>query len=298
MPSSRMFFGILPWYSVLVTSGIVVAILCCVLQEKELSLPKDTTIDLALYVIPLGVIGARLYYVVVSWDTFSGDLLSILKVWNGGLAIYGGVIGGALACVLFSKRRKVPLLTLCDLIVPGLALAQAIGRWGNFFNMEAYGLPIAEPALQFFPLAVQIPVSGGTEWHMATFFYESVWDLGTFLAIWTHRKRRDRVGDGLLLYMLLYGAGRFVIEGLRMDSLTGTGSLRVSQLLSAVLVFVAFLCFCRRDPRRRTAAIIVSAILCALAIAVFLTGTFPLSTLLAACFSVLALSATAIISRR
>lgn len=250
MPVSRYIFGSLPWYSVLVTSGMVVAILCCMLQEKQLGLPKDTTVDLALSVIPFGVIGARLYYVVFAWQTFAARPLSVFEVWNGGLAIYGGILGGALAVAWFARRRKLKLLTLCDMIMPGLALAQAIGRWGNFFNMEAYGLPVTDPALQFFPFAVLIPEAGNYAWHMATFFYESVWDFTIFLTLWLTRKKRAHAGDGLLIYMLMYGVGRMVIEGLRMDSLTA-GSVRVSRLLSLILaVSAAVLLFIRHRKHR------------------------------------------------
>ena len=137
---------------------------------------------------------------------------------------------------------------LGDCICPGLALAQAIGRWGNFFNMEAYGLPITEPALQFFPIAVNIPSDGG--WHMATFFYESVWDAGVFLVLWLTRRKHHRDGDGLLWYLLLYGSGRLLIEGLRMDSLMSPGGgLRVSQLLSLLLCLAVCLVLIGRGFR-------------------------------------------------
>ena len=125
---------------------------------------------------------------------------------------------------------------LTDIIVPGLSLAQGIGRWGNYFNMEAYGREISDPAWQFFPVGVQIPNGSGYTWHMATFFYESCWDICVFAVLWcVIRKRSTKVGTTTLWYLLLYGVGRFFIEGLRTDSLM-SGSIRVSQLLSLVLV--------------------------------------------------------------
>lgn len=238
MPYSRYIFGSLPWYSTLIVLGIVLALWHCFREEKRLGLPKDTVTDLALLTIPLGVVGARLYYVLFAWEAFAHQPISILKLWEGGLAIYGGVIGGFLAVVLFSRWRKIPVRTLTDIIVPGLALAQAIGRWGNYFNMEAYGEVITHPAWQFFPAGVLILEGGTPVWHMATFFYESMWNLLVFLSLYQLRTRIYKRGDVTLFYFLLYGAGRFVIEGLRTDSLM-SGTLRVSQLLSLGLCTVA-----------------------------------------------------------
>ena len=232
----RYLLGALPWYSVMIICGILTAILLCGREEKRLGLPEDTVIDLALRLVPCGIIGARLYYVAFAWDSFANDPLSILYVWQGGLAIYGGVIGGLLAVIVFALRRRLPPLLLTDMIVPTLALAQAIGRWGNYFNMEAYGAEITNPAWQFFPAGVLIPEGSGYVWHMATFFYESMWNVLVFLILWfVIRKRKKHHGVVTLWYALLYGAGRFLIEGLRTDSLM-SGSLRVSQVLSGVLV--------------------------------------------------------------
>ena len=233
-PSSRFIFGTLPWYSVLIVSGIVLALLHCSREEKRLGLPKDTVIDLALWVIPLGVIGARLYYVIFAWETFAPQPLNVFKIWEGGLAIYGGVLGGLLAVLLFAGRRKLHPGMLTDMIVPGLALAQAIGRWGNYFNMEAYGAEITDAAWQFFPAGVLIPENGEMVWHMATFFYESMWNLAVFAVLMLLRKRLTRRGDLTCVYLVCYGLGRMVIEGLRTDSLMW-GSVRVSQALSGAL---------------------------------------------------------------
>lgn len=248
-PSSRLFFGILPWYSVLIVTGICLALFIAMRQEKRLALPKDTVVDLALWVIPMGIIGARAYYVAFAWDTFASNPITVLYIWRGGMAIYGGIIGGFLAIVLFARKRCLPLSRLTDMIAPGLALAQAIGRWGNYFNMEAYGAQITSTAWQFFPAAVFIPsVSGGT-WHMATFFYESCWDALVFVLLMLTRSRMRRSGDTTLWYFLLYGAGRVVIEGLRTDSLMAS-TLRVSQLLSAGLCLAAAAVFILRSGHR------------------------------------------------
>lgn len=235
IPYSRYIIGQLPWYSVLIIAGISIAVLLCAREEKRIGLPDDTVIDLALWLVPMGIIGARLYYVAFSWSTYAHNPISILYVWEGGLAIYGGVIGGLLAILLFAKRRKLHPLQLTDMITPTLALAQAIGRWGNYFNMEAYGAAITDPAWQFFPIGVLIPENGQYVWHMATFFYESIWNLAAFLILWfIIRRKKKHHRTTTCWYMLLYGTGRFLIEGLRTDSLM-TGGIRVSQLLSALI---------------------------------------------------------------
>ena len=232
VPYSRTIIGNLPWYSVLVVSGIAVAIWLAGREEKRFGLPKDTAVDLALLLVPCGIIGARLYYVLMQWDQFAHQPISALYVWRGGLGIYGGVIGGAIAALVYAFRKKVSFASLADMIAPGLLLAQAIGRWGNYFNMEAYGLPISDERLQFFPIAVWIPAENA--WHAATFFYESVWNALGFAALWGIRFKQCERGNVFAWYLLIYGAGRFVIEQLRMDSLY-VGSLRASQWLSLLL---------------------------------------------------------------
>ena len=269
MPASRYIFGTLPWYSVTMVCAILSALLLAQGEEKRRGLPKDTVVDLALRLIPCGIIGARLYYVVFTWSLFRENPIAILEIWKGGLAIYGGLIGGFLAALVFARRRKLNLLTLIDMIVPGLALAQCIGRWGNYFNMEAYGLPITNPAFQFFPMAVLIPEGGTQVWHMATFFYESLWDFGVFAALRWLRKPCRRPGDLFGWYVLLYGAGRLIIEGLRMDSLmTSGGSARISQLLSVAGCLIVYLLMTCHALRRKRKTAVSFGLLCALAIAV------------------------------
>lgn len=239
VPYSRYIFATLPWYGVLIAAGVLTAIALCMHEEKRLGLRQDTTIDLALWVIPLGIIGARVYYALFNWQVFASDPLSVLRIWEGGIAIYGAVIGGLIGVCAFATRRRMNPLLLTDAIVPGLSLAQGIGRWGNYFNMEAYGREITNPRWQFFPVGVQIPAGPGYTWHMATFFYESCWDVLVFAVLWfVVRKRSRRSGTVTLWYLLLYGTGRFFIEGLRTDSLM-LGSIRISQLLSLAMVVLS-----------------------------------------------------------
>ena len=235
IPPSRYIFGGLPWYSTLIVISAALAVWLASREEKRSGLPDDTILDLALRILPIGILGARLYYVIFSWKAYRSNPVTILYIWEGGLAIYGGLIAGFLCIVIFCRRRKLALLTVCDTLIPGVALAQAIGRWGNYFNQEAYGLPIVNPGLQFFPLGVQVPGTNGLEWHMATFFYESVLDFGIFLFLILRRARmRGRKGDALYSYLFLYAAVRLIVENFRMDSLYA-GQIRVSQILSALL---------------------------------------------------------------
>ena len=239
IPYSRYIIGKLPWYGTLISAGVIAALLLCMREEKRRGLKEDTIIDLAFWAIPLALVGARIYYAVFNWQAFSDDPLSVFRIWEGGIAIYGAIIGGLIGVLIFSKRRKMNPFILTDIIVPGLALAQGIGRWGNYFNMEAYGREITNTSLQFFPIGVQIPGGSGYTWHMATFFYESCWDIVVFLLLWfVIRKRTEKPGTITLWYLLLYGVGRFFIEGLRTDSLM-SGRIRVSQLLSLALVIFA-----------------------------------------------------------
>lgn len=270
----------IPWYSLLMMIAVLVGILLATREERRLDLPKDTIVNFALLAIPLGVIGARLYYVVFTWSRFSGNLLEIFRIWNGGLAIYGAVLGGLLAAAILTRfGKKLSLPTLLDACAPSLVLGQAIGRWGNYANMEAYGARIYEEVWQFFPVAVEIRLVGanGTEywyWHMATFFYEFVLCLITFIVLMRARKKMKRRGDVVLWYMLLYCAGRTVIEGLRDDSLmlnVAAAQVRVSQVLSALVclgVLVVFFIRLRKTSRVRLAeglcwALIALGIVCA-----------------------------------
>lgn len=238
------------WYGILMMLGVLLAVLLARKREKALGLKEDTTLDLALLCVPLAIVGARLYYVAFSWDIYKDDLLKIFSLREGGMAIYGGVLAGALGGWIFSRVRKVRFWTLADLAAPSVALGQAIGRWGNFLNQEAYGYRVDNPALQWFPMSVYIERVG--EWHLATFFYESVWCflIVLVLLLAERRGKLHEPGDMFLWYLLLYGAERAVVEGLRTDSLM-LGSLRISQMLALILVLFAAVTLAVRAKRRR-----------------------------------------------
>ena len=239
IPYSRFILGSIPWYSVLMVSGILIAYLLGAHEERRVGLPKDAMLDMVLLAIPCGIVGARLYFVLMSLDQFMADPISVFYIWEGGIAIYGALIGGGIGVYLHCRAKKRSFLALLDISAPGLALAQAIGRWGNYFNREAYGPVIDNAAWQFFPVGVIIGNGATQTWHVATFFYESMWNLGVFAVLWLTRKRMKRRGDAFLWYMALYASGRFLVEQLRQDSLYLFG-FRASQYLSLVLcAFVA-----------------------------------------------------------
>lgn len=280
IPYSRTFLFGIPWYSLLIVLGVLCAVWLAGLEEKRLSLPQDTALDITLVVVPCGIVGARLYYVLMSWEQFADNPVSVLYIWQGGIAIYGAIIGGAIGAWVYARVKKLSFFTLADMIIPGVLLAQAIGRWGNYFNMEAYGPVITNPAFQFFPLGVQIPAQNGWQWHMATFFYESLWNLCGFLALWSIRKEQRQPGNLLCWYLLIYGSGRFVIEQLRQDSLM-IGSLRASQALSLLLCAVAaFVLLWRACRSERPASFGRCALPCLLAAAAAMARWFALGNTL------------------
>ena len=233
-------FGIqglnIAWYGIIIASGLLLGIWLGNARARKRGWSSDLLLDFILLAVPLAVIGARTYYVAFEWEYFAANPAKIIAINQGGLAIYGAVIGGFLAAFFFSRATKFPFLKLIDLVIPSLILGQAIGRWGNFINQEAFGALVTNPQLQFFPLAVYIQSLG--EWHQATFFYESF--CNSILLVVTLLIARKGVKDGTLLatYFIGYGTIRAVIEGLRTDSLYLFGSIRVSQVLSAVLVLV------------------------------------------------------------
>ena len=240
----------LRYYGILIAIGVLLGVLLAIKREKRLGLAKDTTIDLALVGVPAALVGARLYYVAFSWDFYKDDLWKIFSVREGGMAIYGGVLAALLAGWIFSRVRKVPFASLADLAAPSLALGQAVGRWGNFVNQEAYGYAVTDPALCRFPIAVFIEADG--RWHLATFFYESAWCflIVAFILLMERKGRLRRPGDAFLWYLLLYGAERAVVEGLRTDSLM-LGPVRVSQLLAELLALGSLTALILRARRKK-----------------------------------------------
>ena len=247
--SGMILFGFeIYWYALLIVAGAAGAILIAHAREGRLGFKKDTAVDLALAAVPLGLICARVYYVLFSWEYYAAHPQDILSFRQGGMAIYGGVIGGALGVFIYCRAKRISFAKTADLVAPGLAFAQAVGRWGNFVNHEAYGAAVVNSRLQFFPLAVEIPGAG---WHWATFFYESAWCFCVAALLLTAEKKRRfrRTGDVFLWYLLLYALERALVEGLRTDSLYLLG-MRVSQLLSLAAVIAVCTVFAMRARRQ------------------------------------------------
>lgn len=216
-------------YGLLMAVGFIVAFFICnSLFNKNKEFKKDMAIELLLIIFPLSIIGARVYYCVFSQTSFT--FLEFLQIWNGGLAIYGGIIGGFLGVLIYSLVKKINLLKLTDVIVVGLIIAQAIGRVGCYFGGCCYGIEVTDPNLMWFPLARTID----GVWHYSTFFYEAIWNFIGFILLYIVYNKNKQNGLSTGLYLAFYGFGRFFIEMLRGDSLY-IGSIKVSQLLSAIL---------------------------------------------------------------
>lgn len=225
------------WYGILISLAVLLGIILAYREAKRKGWNPDHILDFALLAIPLAIVCARIYYVIFEWPRYADNPISALYVWEGGIAIYGGVIGGLLAALIFTKWRKVSFWQLCDIAAPSLVLGQCIGRWGNYFNQEAFGYQVASSSQQWFPFAVYIESTG--TWHYATFFYESLACALIFVFLLIYRRKSKTDGNVFLWYLLLYGIERAFVEGLRTDSLYIGGVVRVSQLLSVVLVIFA-----------------------------------------------------------
>lgn len=219
------------WYGVLIALGLMLAVLYACGRSKEFGLVDDDLIDGVLCVVPFAVICARLYYCIFQWDSYKDNPIDIIKIWEGGLAIYGGVIGAAIGIVVFAwvKKDKVRLTTVLDITSLGFLIGQSVGRWGNFMNREAFGAETES----FFRMGLENIVTGKVSYYHPTFLYESVWNFCGFLLLHFLSKRRKYDGQIALGYVAWYGLGRAMIEGLRTDSLYW-GPFRVSQLLAVV----------------------------------------------------------------
>jgi phosphatidylglycerol:prolipoprotein diacylglycerol transferase len=228
------------WYGVIICFGIILGFAVAFMRMRKIGVTADDIADIALFSVPSAIIGARIYYVLAELESYD-SFYEMIAIWNGGIAIYGAVIGGVIAFTLVCRYKKKPLFKMYDCAAPGLILGQIIGRWGNFFNAEAYGIAESYDFLgKKFDIAsfsennpLRMTIDGMTV--HPTFLYESLWNLAGFILMNVFFKKKAFDGEVLLWYLTWYGLGRCLIEGLRGDSLY-IGSLRVSQLL-------AFICF-------------------------------------------------------
>ncbi|WP_312700108.1 prolipoprotein diacylglyceryl transferase [Sedimentibacter sp.] len=226
-PVAFRIFGIdIMWYGVLISLGVLLGVFFAVKEARRIGFKEDNVLDFLLIAIPVAIIGARAYYVIFSWDYYSQNPSEIINIRNGGLAIHGALIAGVITGILFCKKRKINVLQLLDILMPSVALGQAIGRWGNFVNQEAHGGPTD------LPWGI---VVNGQKVH-PTFLYESIINIAVFIFLtWFTRKKKTTHGQILALYLILYSAGRVFVEGLRTDSLMFL-NMRVAQLISLAMI--------------------------------------------------------------
>lgn len=233
-------FGIsgfnIAWYGIIIAFGMILGVVLASYRARKRGFSSDVVYDFALITLPVCIICARIYYVIFEWEQYATDPIKIFAIREGGLAIYGGVLGGILCAILFCKIKQFPFLQLADIAIPSLLLGQVIGRWGNFTNQEAFGNLVTNPKLQFFPYAVYIDRL--SEWHQATFFYESAWNFILMIILLWLLTKVKKSGYSLSVYFIGYGLGRYMIEGLRQDSLYILPGIRVSQMLSLILILV------------------------------------------------------------
>lgn len=240
-PVAFTIFGVdIMWYGVLISTGVLLGVVFALRECKRIGFKEDNLLDFLLYAIPAAIVGARAYYVIFSWDFYSKNPDQIINIRNGGLAIHGALIAGVIVGVLFCKIRKIKVLELLDIVMPSVALGQAIGRWGNFINQEAHGGPTD------LPWGI---IVNGQKVH-PTFLYESIIDFCIFLfLIWFRKNKKTTDGQVLGLYLILYSAGRFFVEGLRTDSLMFWG-MRVAQLISLGSILIGVLLLVYLNKRK------------------------------------------------
>lgn len=234
----------LRWYSFFILAGIMLGLIIAAFEEKRKGFPKDFVIDLGFWLILAGIVGARAYYVLFNLDYYLKEPLQIFATWNGGLAIHGGIIGGLIALIIFCKKKNIEVIRACDLAVPSLIIAQAIGRWGNFFNSEAHG-PLTTLAYLKDMNIPDFVIKGmyiNGNYYIPTFYYESLWCILGFIILMVLRYVLKKHNKGILtsIYLIWYGIGRVYIESLRTDSLM-LGNIKIAQLVSILSIVVGII---------------------------------------------------------
>lgn len=235
----------LKWYSTLILIGIIISFIMIIKEAKKFNINQDVIFNILFWTVVFGLLGARLYYVIFNFHLYTNNVVDILKVWKGGLAIHGGIFAGILVITYYSKKYNIKLLRLLDIASVPLILAQAIGRWGNFFNQEAFGAPTTLKHLQ----SLNIPkfIIDGMHingiYYTPTFFYESLWCLIGFVILLIVRKLRFiKVGQIASIYLMWYSIGRFFIEASRTDSLMFMG-FKIAQIVSVILFIIGLVIF-------------------------------------------------------
>ena len=238
------------WYGIIMAVAIILAVSMAIIEGRKRQIESDDFMDLLLWAVPIGYVGARIYYVIFEWNYYSQHLGEIIAIWNGGIAIYGGLLAGLAVLLVFCYKRMLPPFLMLDIITPGVMAAQILGRWGNFINQEAHGGPTTLAFLQSLHLPDFIikQMKIGGVYYQPTFLYESFFNLIGLLIILLlrHRKHLFKQGEIFMLYLAWYSVVRFFVEGMRTDSLYLLGSIRVSQMLSVILLIVVIVLFIYR----------------------------------------------------
>ena len=222
------------YYGAIIALGLLLAVFYGSRRSKEFGIKEDDVMDGVLWIVPFAILCARAYYVAFSWADYADNPISMFYIWNGGLAIYGGVLGAVVGVMVFCKIKKIKIAALLDVVLLGFLIGQSIGRWGNFFNREAFGAETQS----FFRMGLTNTVTGVTYYVHPTFLYESLWNALGFVILHFASKHRRYDGQIALGYAVWYGLGRCFIEGLRQDSLWW-GPFRVSQLLAGISCLAA-----------------------------------------------------------
>ncbi|MEL6352704.1 MAG: prolipoprotein diacylglyceryl transferase [Cyanobacteria bacterium J06627_28] len=236
----------LRWYGLLIASAVLIGVVLSQYLAKKRGVDPEKVGDMVIWLVIAAIPCARLYYVLFEWESYAGRPGDIIAIWNGGIAIHGAVIGGTVAAIIFGRINRLSFWQLSDLIAPSLILGQAIGRWGNFFNSEAFGAPTDLPWKLFIPASNRPIALREFEYFHPTFLYESLWNIGVFallLAIFfwgLKHPNKLKAGTLFLVYMIAYSAGRVWIEGLRTDSLM-IGPLRIAQFISLVGITIGWI---------------------------------------------------------
>lgn len=228
------------WYGIIIAVGILLDYFVAQRALVKAGLHKDTLVDIIFYSALFGFIAARIYFVIFQWPYYVENPSEIIKIWHGGIAIHGGLIGGFIAGVIVCKVKNLNPFQIGDIVAPSIILAQGIGRWGNFMNHEAHGGPVSRAFLEKLHLPnfiIENMYINGQYYH-PTFLYESIWDVAGFIILVNIRKHL-KLGETFFLYLTWYSIGRFFIEGLRTDSLMLTSNIRVAQLVSILLILIS-----------------------------------------------------------
>lgn len=228
------------WYGIIIAVGILLGYFVAQRALVKAGLHKDTLVDIIFYSALFGFIAARIYFVIFQWPYYAENPGEIIKIWHGGIAIHGGLIGGFIAGVIVCKVKNLNPFQIGDIVAPSIILAQGIGRWGNFMNHEAHGGPVSRAFLEQLHLPnfiIENMYINGQYYH-PTFLYESIWDVAVFIILVNIRKHL-KLGETFFLYLTWYSIGRFFIEGLRTDSLMLTSNIRVAQLVSILLILIS-----------------------------------------------------------